>query len=125
MKKPTVDHPELPGLVICRLQHVGDGNYKPVPVNLSQSGTGETWVSSRRAAEILGLPWRESKTPGKSNGGCESLRRLRCSTRNGEPVLRHRRPLPRKVEYELQSLLDHKKNSEVPGYWDTIVWCGW
>lgn len=114
-------HPELPGLILARLIPTGGDTYRLVPEKTQTSVSGETWVQAKKAAEILGLPW----SPG---GGCESLRRLRCSEIVKGPdrrsVIRFRKITPFRYEYEVGSLMEHKKNAEVPGYWDTIEWVG-
>lgn len=114
-------HPELPGLIVARLISTGGDTYRLVAEKTQASVSGETWLGAKRAAEFLGLPW----SPG---GGCESLRRLRFSEivkgPDRRPVIRFRKITRFRYEYELNSLADHKRNAEVPGYWDTIEFTG-
>lgn len=114
MKGPAPNQPDLPGLVITRLQPIGDGNYKLVPVNLTSNGT-ETWISAKKAAEILGMPW-------KKRSGCETLRRVRCSEYEGKPLLTFRRTSPSKIEYEVGGLLLHLERAKDPSFWSRVTW---
>lgn len=104
MPRTPRHHPDLPFdlPVMMRFTAQGDGTFKAAPVAVPD-GSGEAWVVAREAARILGLKWSR---------GCTSLTRLAEAGH-----VRSRRITPFKVEYELGTLLAHKKAAVDPEFW--------
>jgi hypothetical protein len=86
--------------ILAELLPRGDGTYILKP--RKAPSTLDTWITPKRAAEIIGIEWR-------------SVYRLMNATR---PLLVYRRPLKAKFLISLKSVLAFVEATNDPDFWE-------
>ena len=97
--RPTPAQLSLP--MLGELTPRGDGSYVLRP--RIPDGAGETWLSPKDAARLLGFTGSDPRS---------SVYRL-CN----EGRLRHRRPSRGKIQVSLTSIKEHLEACEEPDFW--------